>query len=149
MQCSTLLLALAGVIAAPVEGTNRQDDKPVALADAVKEFNQSAADDPVGLTEAPLTEDEVISSLRGISRGQNPRMTDDVYNAFQKIIITRMIPAKAKLGFTNGWTYNGYAFTVWWVDLSVMTGDATGYTYRLRDRKISSRPLTEAEREKL
>ena len=126
------------------------DDSPVPLVDAVKAFNNKAMNNRIGRAEPALTEDEVIASIRGIIRNQNPLMSDDVYNALQKIVVTGMIPAKAKLSFTTGWSgYNGYAFTVWWVDLSIMTGDRASYNYRLRDRKINSRPLTDAEREHL
>jgi hypothetical protein len=32
---------------------------------------------------------------------------------------------------------------VWWVDLSIFTGEKTGYTFRIRDRKIRSRPTNQ------
>jgi hypothetical protein len=140
---------LPRALSAPDENT-LTDNVPVSLADAVKACNERASRDPIGLAEPPLTEDEVLASLRAIMRSQHPRMTDDVHNALQKVALTRMLPAKAKRDFTNEWLgYNGYSFTVWWIDLSIMTGDKTGYSYRLRDRKISSRPLTGAERQKL
>lgn len=135
--------------AAPVEENRPVDERPVLLADAVAEFNAQAAQDPIGKDQPPLTEDEVIASLRGIIRERTP-MTDDVYNALQKVAVTRMLPAKAKLDFTTGWSgHNGFVFTVWWADLSIMTGEKTGYTYRLRDRMIASRLLTDRERERL
>ncbi len=135
--------------AAPAEKNGPTEERPVLLADAVAQFNPQAAQDAIGKDQPPLTEDEVIASIRGISRENTP-MTDDVYNAFQKILVTGMLPARAKLEFTTGWSgHNGFYFTVWWADLTIMTGEGTGYTYRLRDRKISSHPLTEAEREEI
>jgi hypothetical protein len=141
-----LPIALPRAVGAPAE-EKAENESPVSLVDAVKAFNSSAARNVVGSAEPLLTEDEVIAAVRGIVRSQYPRMTDDVYNALQKIVVTGMLPANATLTFITGWRYEGYFFKVWWVDLSVMTGEKTGYTYRLRDRKISSRPLTEAESE--
>jgi hypothetical protein len=45
------------------------------------------------------------------------------------------------LDFTTRWRYSGYDFNVWWVDLTLMKTEKTFYTFRIRDRKISSRPL--------
>lgn len=140
-----LPVAVPSQAGAPSDAKVTADESPVSLADAVKEFNNRAGRDAVGSAEPVLTEDEVIAALRGIIRSQHPQMTDDIYDALQKVVTTGMMPAKASLTFTTGWGYKGHKFRVWWVDLSIMTGENTGYTYRLRDRKISSRPLTDAE----
>jgi hypothetical protein len=124
------------------------DDAATPLADAVRAFNAEAAENPIGKTQPPLTEDEVIAALRGILRELTP-MTDEVYNAYQKIAETRTLPPRATLHFTIDWVprLEGFHFTVWWADLSIMTGKHAGYNYRLRDCKISSRPLTDEELE--
>jgi hypothetical protein len=136
---------------APAAGANAAaDEQATPLADAVRAFNAEAAEDPIGKTQPPLTEDEVIAALRGIMRELTP-MTDEVYNTYQKIAETRTLPPRAELHFTTGWVprLEGFHFTVWWADLSIMTGEHAGYNYRLRDRKISSRPLTEEELEEI
>ena len=78
---------------------------------------------------------------------------------FQQITETGILPAGSSLHVTTRWTgYNGYAFDVWWVDLT-MSGIAkdtksdiqkgtTAYTYRIRDRKLTSRPLTQQEKDR-
>jgi hypothetical protein len=132
---STILSAsLPWAGGAPIEGT-------IALADAVKAFNSNAANDPIGVAEPLLTVDEVIAAIRAINRSDYPHMSDGVYYALQDVAATSMLPANAKLNFTTGWKTKNYYYKVWWVDLSIMTGDKTGYTHRLRDRKISSSPL--------
>lgn len=148
-------VAVPGFYALPVSAAPAADnaavaEKPVSLADAIAEFNDRAAANLIGRDQPPLTEDEVIAAIRGIDRehGRPRRMSDEVYEALQKIAATRMLPSNAQLEFTNSWiTRNGFHITVWWADLVIMTGEKTGYGYRLRDRKVSSRPLTDRERE--
>jgi hypothetical protein len=124
-------------------------ESPTSLADAVKTFNTEAMKDPIGVNEPPLTEVEVVASIRGWDREQIP-VTDEVYELFRKITETRQLPKDARLTFTTGWDgHNGYHFNVWWVDLTIPIGDKGGYTFRIRDRKINSRPLTEDECKKI
>ena len=97
-------------------------------------------------TELPLTEAEVVASIRGWIPEHTPGVTDDVYNQFQEIAESHTLPEGAELSFCPGWTgYRGYRFKVWWIDLSIKTGEKTGYTFRIRDQKISSRKMTPEE----
>jgi hypothetical protein len=122
----------------------------IPLATAVERFNARAKLDPVGKTEPPLTVDEAVAAIRGWIRKHHP-VSDEYYQAFQKIAETLALPAGSRLDFTTSWkNYNGYDFVVWWVDLTVIDpsagSDSTtagSYTYRIRDRKISCRPTTE------
>jgi hypothetical protein len=68
------------------------------------------------------------------------------------------LPAGSSLRVTTHWSgYNGYFFDVWWIDLDMpKTADgakpdgqkvAVGYTFRIRDRKLKSRALTQQEKE--
>lgn len=45
--------------------------------------------------------------------------------------------------------YRGYAFDVWWVDLVIPVGvdDEGAYSFRIRDRKFSSRKITVTDSE--
>jgi hypothetical protein len=116
------------------------------LADAVKAFNALATKNDIGKDQPALTEAEVVAAIRGWIRNQTPPATDEVYEAFQKIAETGQLPKGAKFSYTTGWIgYRGYDFDVWWVDLSIMTGEDKGYTYRIRDRKINSRPTPKAK----
>jgi hypothetical protein len=108
------------------------------LADAVKEFNQKAARNSIGKDQPPLTEDEVVASIRGWDRKRIP-VSDRVYIQYQIIADTKMLPDSAKLEYTTRWEgVNGYDFEVWWVDLSIPTQPGEGYTFRIRDRKLRS-----------
>ena len=73
------------------------------LAQAVREFNEKAKENPVGKSQPVLTEDEVVAAIRGWIRD---RITakDDVYGAYQKIAHTRS--AGAELSFTTA-GFNG------------------------------------------
>jgi hypothetical protein len=115
--------------------------KPRPLSEAVKEFNQKAQKDPTGKNEPPLSEDEVVAAIRGWIREQVPA-SDPVYNAFQNVAKTKQLPPNATLTFTTNWEgFNGLDFDVWWIDLTLFQGPKSGYTYRLRDRKIRCRPM--------
>src|SRR5262245_56904516 len=118
-------------------------DEPRPLADAVADFSARAAKNEIGKLEPPLTVAEVTAAIRGWIPKHGPPVDDDTYRAFQMIADTGMLPLGANLRFTTRWTgYNGHDFVVWWVDLTIMKGEKAGYTFRIRDRKISSQPTT-------
>ena len=120
-------------------------NKPVPLAVVVQQLNQKAQEDHIGKTQPPLTEDEVIASIRAWLR-ENIRASDEVYATYQKIAESRMIPANATLEVTTRYYGNrGFDFDVWWVDLGIMTGPTTGFAFRIRDQKIRTRERTSSE----
>jgi hypothetical protein len=126
------------LIAYPVAGD--ENGKAATRADVVKEFNQRAQQNATGKDQPDLTEDEVVAAIRGWIREKVPA-TDEVYKVYQGVADTKTLPAGAKLTFTTRLTgLNKHDFDVWWVDLSVMTGANTGYTFRLRDRMLRCRP---------
>jgi hypothetical protein len=122
------------------------------LGDAVTRFNSRAAADPVGKGEPPLTEEEVIAAIRGWIPAYTPPVDPEMLKRFERIAADGKLPPGADFSFTTRWTgYNGYYFDVWWVDLTLRSpaGEVVGgYTYRIRDRKIRSGPMTEQEKER-
>ena len=117
--------------------------KSNSLEQAVERFNAETRTHPVGKSQLPLTEAEVIAAIRGWIPKTTPGVTDDVYNRFQDIAETRILPEGARLSHCSSWEgYRGFHFKVWWIDLSIKTGETEGYTFRIRDQKISSRKLT-------
>jgi len=136
------VMLLVSVAEPPVEAAT-------PLAKAVEEFNAKAAKNATGRTQPPWTEDEVVAAIRGWVRSKR-KASDAVYAAYQRIASDRSLPPGAALRFTTSWVgYKGYKFDVWWIDLSIRTGKGTGYTFRIRDRKLRVRPLTEEERKRL
>ena len=116
------------------------------LSDAVADFNERAMNNDVGATQPPLTEEEVVSAIRGWIRNQT-KVDDKTYAIYQNIADTKTLPPGASLDFTTRWTgHNGYDFTVWWIDLCVKTGEHAGYGFRIRDRKISADAIRSAAR---
>jgi hypothetical protein len=115
-------------------------DSPQPLVDAVADFNARAMKDQIGRVQPPLTADEVIAAIRGWIRERTP-VDEATYQVFQTIADTGTLPIGADLRFITRWRgYNGYDFDVWWVDLTVKKGEKAGYTFRIRDQKIASRP---------
>lgn len=131
---TVVLVSLASV------ETARSDGEEVLLSRAVKDFNEKAKKDTIGKDQSALTEDEVVAAIRGWIRTRHPA-SDAVYGAYQKIAATGVLPPGAGLSFTTGWQgFNGFDFEVWWIDLQVPNERGLGYVFRIRDRKISSRP---------
>lgn len=133
-----VLFAVAASTVYPVQ----VDTKSNSLKLAVDRFNAEARTHPVGKSQLPLTEDEVIAAIRGWIPEKTPGVTDDVYNRFQGIAESRVLPEGARLSHCSSWRgYRGFHFKVWWIDLSIKTSETGGYTFRIRDQKISSRKL--------
>jgi hypothetical protein len=134
-----LWVAVALLVADPASADEKTRTK--TLAEAVKEFNQRAQKDAIGKDQPALTEDEVIAAIRGWIRKEGPPATDEVYKIYQTIADTRKLPEGAELSFIKRWLRKQYSFDVWWVDLEIRTGPNTGYTFRIRDRKLRCEPV--------
>jgi len=150
MNVPSLIAGAALVTGATLGFTFTPQDARSAdsLRDAVQEFNAKAINDPIGKDQPALTEDEVVASIRGWIRAHTPGVSDEVYDEFQKVAETGKLPKGAKLTSTTSWLgYRGFHFDVWWVDLTISTGEKTGYTFRIRDQKIRSRPVNQQQRE--
>ena len=143
---TTFVAVLGAIIAASAFAVQNDTAKAVSLKKSVADFNQKSLADPIGKSQPPLTEDEVVAAIRGWIPEHTPGVTDDVYNQFQKIAESNELPEGAELSFCPGWSgYRGYSFKVWWIDLSIKTSGSAGYTFRIRDQKISSRKMTPDE----
>lgn len=117
-----------------------QDSKKsgeVSLDDAVNAFNLAASRNPIGKFQEPLTVDEVIAAIRAWNERRNP-VDEETLKKYREIASTRRLPKNGKIDFTTAMGRDGFHFDVWWVDLTVMTGERKGYTFRIRDRRISS-----------
>lgn len=118
----------------------------ISISDAVQQFNDRASADPIGKTQPSLTKEEVLAAIRGWKVDNHPH-SDIFLKRFQKIAETGIIPKGCYLDFIPGWKgYNGYDYTVWWIDLFVgsekpgeKVQDSFGYNYRLRAQMISSK----------
>ncbi|MHC4172712.1 MAG: hypothetical protein ACYST5_07200 [Planctomycetota bacterium] len=119
------------------------------LSRAVEEFNQKATKNHVGKTQPPLTEDEVVACIRAWNRRAYP-VTDEVFAQYQQIADTKTLPKGVSLDFHTELISEPYHFDVWWIDLELKVSEnADGiiekYSFRLRDRKLRCRPLTDEE----
>jgi len=119
-----------------------ESDTPLEVA--VSRFNDMAALDVIGKDELPLTVDELIAAIRGVSLKEDAAMPQSYYEALQEIAITRTIPKGWTLDFNNGWNWQMTGkkreFDVWWVDLR--PPNAKGLrNIRVRQRFIRCRIL--------
>jgi RNA polymerase sigma factor (sigma-70 family) len=131
----------AGAVEAPVP-----DEKP--LADAVRAFNQRAADNPVGKDQPPLTEDEVIAAMRWTLLGHDDvLLADDTLQALRVAVETRKLPPEFLLEEASGYEPNDQVvFTAWSVRLRVPSAKGGTTCIRVRDRWIGSRVIGPEER---
>ena len=140
------LLIIAAIGISSCAGKATRGDSPQAgraevqtLAAAVRTFNVEARTDPVGKSQPPLTQEEVIAAIRAWDPSTRP-VPEETFDRYQEIADTGKMPHGATLHSTRRWVgYRGFTFTVWWVDLSIRSNDGTGFTFRIRDRKLSSR----------
>ena len=70
---------------------------------------------------------------------------EDLRRTLLEIAETRELPEGADFDAKNRLVSGGYVIDVWWVDLRVPFGDSF-WDFRIRDRKVRSRPLTEKEK---
>ena len=125
----------------------------VPLEQAVREFNERAVNDPIGNTQPPLTADEVVANIRAWNRAEHP-VSDKVYEVFQRIARTQVMPRGSAIGQINRWSgQNGYDYTVWWVDVSVNNhlwdepdkyvaySNGGGMVIRVRSVLLDSKPM--------
>lgn len=150
LKRSACIIVLYALFAPSGFASQVSEGNPQSLTKAVESFNGKASSNSIGKTQPPLTDDEVIAAIRGWIPKHTPGVADVTYERFQEIAATGTLPDDAKLTFTTSWTgYRGFQFQVWWVDLSIKldpekTG-VRGYTFRIRNQKISSRKMTPAE----
>lgn len=124
--------------------------KQTTLGDAVKQFNaQVNRTSDLGREQPPLTVDELVAAIRAWDTEKNP-IVPELHAVFHSIAETGKLPSGSHLDYSTGWDPGrGYQFTVWRVNLSISAPHPTkadsriGYTFRVRDRIISSRQSEE------
>ncbi len=113
-------------------------DESQSLADSVAQLNEISQYHNLGKTQEPLTPDEVIGAIRRWSRALE--INAETRAKFDRIAETGMLHAGDELNFSTGLWSDGNYYSVWWLDLTV-----DNYTFRVRDRTISSRLQTDEE----
>lgn len=109
-----------------------------SLADSVAQLNEISRNHNIGRTQEPLTADEVVGAIRRWSNALD--ISPETKAQFERIAETGMLNDGDELEFSTGLWSGGNYYTVWWLDLTV-----DKYTFRVRDRTISSRPQTNEE----
>ena len=122
--------------------------KDIPLAQAVEQANARFPD------LEPLTEAEVVAAVRAIKLKYRD-LPNSIYEVYQKVVNERILPRGMFFSHTSGWQTPYGHFDVDWKDLTLdakragIDGGNLGFNYRIRARFISSRPLTDAEKQAL
>jgi thiol-disulfide isomerase/thioredoxin len=127
---------------------------PTPLDEAVKELNRKTENgyfDREGWRQPPLaknrrpkavTVDEVAAAIRNWDRKKVP-VTDETYQIFQRIAGSKALPPGSRLSTGDEWRRPGgkdkYEYRVWRVQLDVMTGKDTGYSFVVREERLDRR----------
>ena len=74
------------------------------LADAIKAFNEKAAEHPIGKEQPPLTEEEAIAAIRAWEHAKSKwPMSDEQYKVFKNIAESRTLPPNASFYWETGY----------------------------------------------
>ena len=150
-----VLLVVAGVTLSYAESQeemlrmfDRDVTKEMPPAEAVANFNQKYPD------ANPLTEEEVVASIRGWDRKAHP-VNNATYALYLRVAEERILPRGMYFSRIPELRDSEYVYEVDWKDLTLISIPQDqkdpeigfGYNYRIRARFISSRPLTAKEKE--
>lgn len=113
------------------------------LVVAINQFNNEAKSDPIGLTQQPLTENEVVAAIR-FWNDPDALVSAEMLSSFKEIAETRVLPKNAVFDKLTGYDRGGdYIFDVWSVRIRFERPDKSTYAFVLRETVIASRTLQE------
>ena len=152
MKLPLITLLTSFIVATPLFGSPEQMrkniDAEMPLDEAIAEFN-SGCPDP-----SPLTESEVVASIRNM-KSEHPDLSDAMYELYQSVVERRMLPKGMYFKRMTSLTDDEYSYKVQWMDLAWTNIPHTekhpnlgwGFNHRIRGRFVSSRELTNEEKE--
>jgi hypothetical protein len=144
----TVLLTLTFAGVCPVNAAEPDADGSTSLADAIKAFNERAAENPIGKEQPPLTEEEVVAAIRwwDFERNKAP-VSDDEYRAFRNVAETRRLPHGWEFEVLTGFEPNHQVtFDAWSVRIRMPRQNGMTYAFSIRERMIRSRLIGTEER---
>jgi hypothetical protein len=98
----------------------------------VASFNARYGEVSVAEQEPPVTEAEVVASIRSQLPGL--AASGRVKKIYSEIARSRRLPTDASLYGMTGWELaNGTRYTVWWINLDVRTAKNSGFSLRIRE----------------
>jgi hypothetical protein len=129
----TLIVVIAALAVLFVAGMRAYEwYTSTPLSASVDAFNVLARTDAVGKHEPPLTEDEIVTAIE--TQLPTLKASHQVKAIFARIARTRRLPRGALLNSIPGYEpVAGKRYTVWWINLDVMTGPTSGYGLRIRE----------------
>ena len=132
-EIATLIVAVAIFVVVIVAGREPYEwYTSIPLDETVAAFNSMANKHPVGKHEPPITEDEIVDAIE--SQLPNLDASDQIQAIYKRIARTRRLPRGTQLSTVSSFVPSqGENYTVWWVNLVVMTGPQSGYGMRIRE----------------
>ena len=130
------------------QAQGRKDiDQDIPLARAINRANLEFRN------EEPLTEEEVIAAIRDI-KARHPDMEEAARRVFERVAKERVLPKGMSFSHISGWETDTDYHHVDWQDLQLDYKEAgikdakkgAGFTFRIRNVILSSRPLSEEEK---
>jgi len=117
-----------------------------SIDQAVAEFNQETANNPIGKDQPPLTRDEFLAGLRfGLDKVKDPAFANHV----REILKTERVSANDELHFMTGYRdfdQSGYDIKAWRIEFIMSDGSLTtsravpGVMVIIREKLISAEP---------
>jgi len=151
MNTATLLVFIS--LAAAAFGLEPPQPSPevwTPLAEAVRAFNQRAAEDSIGKEQPALTEDSVIAAIRWEMRDRKKLLvSDETFRTLEEITRTRALPKRFELEKQRGYEPDDrVTFDVWSVRLRIPGGTLPGGStcITIEEKMIGSRLIGEEER---
>ncbi len=115
---------------------------PTPLADAITAFNKAASLDPIGKSQSPLTEAEVIAAILMYEKPADAPVSNHLLQTFKAIAASGELPPNATFESLNGYDRGGaHIFDVWSVRIRLEREDRSSYAFLIRERVIGSRTL--------
>lgn len=122
----------------------KQSSSPAPLAGAIDDFNAMASKHPIGKSQPPLTQEEVIAAIMLAEKQQFPEASQRDFERFKAIARTKAIPADGEFEILDGLDRGGdFIFDVWYVRIRLDKGDGGNYAFTIRERVIRARPVSE------
>jgi hypothetical protein len=128
----------APLVEPPTRAETRAADGAVPLLDAIGDFNRKYASHPIGKHQPPLTDEEVIASIRWATMERKKsnlgkELNDEDFESFRRIAAQRYLPSR---WYLEGSTLGVNGFRAWSVRLRVKTDAPEDPSHEIRRQFI-------------
>ena len=116
----------------------------VELSHAIASFNEESQSDSIGVSQPPITEEEVVASILLWESPADAPISEKMLADFKGIAVSRALPGNARFESLNGYDPGGsHVFDVWSVRVRMEREDGSSYAFVIRERVLGARTLEE------